>query len=148
MIKPNMLIALLLGILGGISPVINKLLLNKFSHPTLLFISAFSYALLATIFSVINKDTIYKEVSNISYRDFFIISFESVACAFVVDLLLYYILKDNNSHTVSVLLYTSPVFTFLFAYMFLNEKINMEKIAGLFIIIIGISIIMRETIDH
>jgi drug/metabolite transporter (DMT)-like permease len=141
-----MLIALFIGVLGGISPVVNKHLLVKFSHPTIFFVSAISYGILAIIFLMFNQETVHREIHKVTYNDFLIMSFESVVCAFVVDLLLYYILKDNNSHIISVLIYTSPIFTFLFAYLFLNETINMEKIAGLLIIFAGISLIMRDSI--
>lgn len=146
MIKPYIIIALFIGVLGGISPIINKHLLEKFSHVTLLIVSSIAYSIFAIVYIILNQEIIIKEIKTVTYNDFFIISFEAIACAFIVDLLFYYILKDNDSHMVSVLIYTSPIFTFLFAYFFLNEKINMEKIVGLFIIFAGISLIMRESI--
>jgi uncharacterized membrane protein len=146
MIEPYVIIALLIGLLGGLSPIINKHLLNKFNHATLLVVSSIVYSIFSIIYIWLNQKLISKEIKTVTYNDFFIISFEAIACAFLVDLLFYYILKDNDSHMVCVLIYTSPIFTFLFAYLFLNERINMEKIAGLFIIFAGISLIMRESI--
>lgn len=145
MIESYVIIALLIGLLGGLSPIINKHLLNKFNHATLLVVSSIAYSIFSIIYIWLNQKTISKEIKTVTYNDFFIISFEAIACAFLVDLLFYYILKDNDSHMVCVLIYTSPIFTFLFAYMFLNETIHSYKIAGMFIVFLGLSLIVFDS---
>lgn len=50
----------------------------------------------------------------------------------------YYILEKHHAYVISALVYSSPVFTVLFAHMVLKERVTVLGMAGVLLIVTGV----------
>jgi len=100
--------------------------------------SAFIYAFLIIIYAAFNKTIIYKDINNISKTDIIVILFSSGIAAFFGNVLYFSILKNHESSIISALIFSSPIFTLIFAYLFLKERINTIGIVGILFIVTGV----------
>ncbi len=56
----------------------------------------------------------------------------------------YYILKNHESSIISALIYSSPVFTLIIAYIFLKERLDIYGISGIFFMILGVILVSNN----
>jgi drug/metabolite transporter (DMT)-like permease len=56
----------------------------------------------------------------------------------------YYILKNHESSIISALVYSSPVFTLIIAYIFLKERLDIYGISGIFLMILGVILVSNN----
>jgi drug/metabolite transporter (DMT)-like permease len=96
--------------------------------------SAAIYTFLIIIYASMNVNTIYKDIHNITKKDIIIILLTSAIATFMANVLYYTILKNHESS----LIYSSPIFTLILAYIFLKERINTIGIFGILFIVVGI----------
>ncbi len=135
--KPYIWIALLISFLWGIQNVIHKDLLTHISGLSIMFYSSIIYAFLLLIVAFYNKTIMIKDLKKINLRIGSIIFFTTLFTIFLTNILYYYILKSHETSIISALVYSAPVFTVIFAYLFLNEKLSLSGFIGILLIIIG-----------
>lgn len=56
----------------------------------------------------------------------------------------YYILKDHETSIISALIYSSPVFTLVIAYLFLKERLDIYGFSGILAIIVGVILVSQN----
>jgi transporter family protein len=100
--------------------------------------SAFIYAFLIIIYAAFNKTIIYKDINKISKKDIILILFSSGIAAFFGNVLYFNILKKHESSIISALIFSSPIFTLIFAYLFLKERIHTIGLFGILFIVTGV----------
>ena len=129
---------LIVSFFWGLLPVIHKHLLKNITGITIMFFSALFYFISICLFTLYNKKIIIKDFKKITINMYIWLFIASVLCLFIANLIYYYILKKNNSSTISALIYSCPIFTLLIAYFFLKEEIDMCGLLGIFFVILGI----------
>lgn len=132
------LIALFVSFLWGIHPVLAKHLLKKFSIVSVLSFNNVLYFLAMIIFSLMNYNTVVNDFKRIDSNDALILLFVGLVSSFFANLLYYFVLESHESSLVSALVYSSPIFTLLFAYFFMKEKINLLGVLGILLIVLGV----------
>jgi drug/metabolite transporter (DMT)-like permease len=98
------------------------------------------YFIFVSIYGLINKDHILKEITNLTYdqkKIFLIISF----VGFIASLLYYYALSKENSSKVVIITSIWPIFALLFGSLLLNEKLNPKLLIAAIAIMILVSYI-------
>lgn len=138
MFQPYILVALFIALCWGTLPVAHKSILNHLSPITIMLFSAAIYIFLIIIYASMNINTIYKDIRNITKKDIIIIVLTSAIATFMANVLYYTILKNHESSLISALIYSSPIFTLIIAYIFLKERINTIGIFGILFIVLGI----------
>ena len=138
MIPLYIIIALFISFCWGVLPVVHKHILTHLHPITIITFSALIYSFLIIIYATSNTQIIIKDIKRITYTDAFILIFSASIATFAANVLYYNILKNHESSTISALIYSSPIFTLVFAYFFLNERINMIGIIGFLFIIAGV----------
>ena len=68
----------------------------------------------------------------------------SIFTAFLANIMYYYILKDHELSIISALIYSSPVFTLVIAYLFLKERLDIYGFSGIMAIIVGVILISQN----
>jgi len=131
-------LALFIGFLGGLSPVIHKTLLHKYNQVTIIVLSSFLYASCSLFYGIYYREVIINDLHKITTNDFLIIAFTAIITAFFANILYYNVLKKHDSHIISALIYSSPIFTLILAYLFLHEKIHFFGGLGIFLILFGV----------
>jgi len=147
MIQTYIWIALVISFLFGIQTVIHKHLLNHISGMSVMLYSAIVYTVLIILSAYYTKSVIIKDLKKIDLRISAILFFSAVFTAYLTNVLYYYILKTNDSSIISTLISSSPVFTVIFAYLFLKEKISLYGFIGIISIIIGVILINKDNKD-
>uniref|UniRef100_A0A6C0KUA5 EamA domain-containing protein n=1 Tax=viral metagenome TaxID=1070528 RepID=A0A6C0KUA5_9ZZZZ len=109
-----------------------------------MLLSNLVYLFLIIILAINNSKIVSSDVNKITYKDTLILLFLSVFTIFLSSMIYYYILKNHDSSIISALIYSSPVFTLIIAHLFLNERLNIYGISGIFAIIIGVILISQN----
>jgi hypothetical protein len=138
------LLALVISLLWGISPVIHKHLLNKYNWITIMLSSSLVYFILVIIISLLKRKEIIADLMKISVRDAFVLISLPLFTVFIAQIIYYYILKEHESSIISALISSSPVFTLIISYLFLKERLDIYGISGIFAIITGVVLISRN----
>jgi O-acetylserine/cysteine efflux transporter len=124
-------LGLLVSFIWGFIPIIDKFVLAHVDPKLFLLLFTgfmFLYAL------------IYHRSFKIQTVDkkYILLTFLSSLLAFVALFVYLTLLRDNDSHLVSAIVYSAPMFTLLLAILILKEKPAPISIAGIILIIIGV----------
>jgi drug/metabolite transporter (DMT)-like permease len=138
------ILALVISFLWGLQPVIHKHLLNKINPVSIMFLSSAVNFSLIVLLVISRIKEVTADIKKLTPRDIFLIVGISVFAIFMANIIYYYILKDNESSIISALIYSSPVFTLILAYLFLEEKVDSYGVSGILAIIIGIILISQN----
>ena len=138
------LLALISALMWGIAPVIHKVLLVKYQPITIMLMNSFTYAICMILIVFFNYKLFMKDMNKMKYDDAIVIMLSSIGILIVGNLIYYYVLREHNSSLVSALIYSSPVFTLILAYIFLKERLSMYGYLGIFSILLGIIFIAQN----
>jgi len=136
--------ALLISFSWGSLNVANKYVLQYLDSSTVFVLNGIVYFLLLIGFWFYNKKVIDHDIKNITSFQSFCIIISSSLFLFFPSVLYYYYLKRTKSSIFSAIAYSSPVFTLILAYLFLNERIKATSILGILLITFGICLISYE----
>jgi len=134
-------IAFTISIMWAISPIIQKYVLNSLVKETIILISSFCYFCCVALYSIYNHSIICENITKVKLKHFLLILLAAITGAFLPNILFLKILKKNKTSIVTALTYTSPLFTVLFAYFFLRERMNVKIFIGILFIIFGVILI-------
>ena len=136
---------LLIGILGSITPILDKYIVPKYDINNLLFVREICYALFLGILIYINKSTNIEKIKSLTkfklkdlliFIPYFIIGFVYIYLIFYVfkrD-----ILKESLSQIVTVMMLITIIFTFLVDKILFSKKFSVYNYIGIVIILIGV----------
>lgn len=138
------LLALIISFLWGTVPVVHKYLLTKYQPITIMIISHVVYLSLLLITVLFERKAFLNDINKMSLKDALIIVTASIFGLYIGYKLYYYILKDHKSSIISALIYSSPVFTLIIAYIFLKEHLSIYGYLGIFSILLGVIFISQN----
>ena len=138
------LIALFISFLWGIQPIVHKHLLNKYNAVTIMLVSTIVNFSLVIVLSITKKKDILLDTNKITAKDLFIMIGISGFTIFLTNVMYYYILKDNETSIISALIYSSPIFTLIFSYLYFKERLDIYGISGSLAIIIGVILVSQN----
>jgi uncharacterized membrane protein len=133
-----MSLALLISFLWGLSPVLHKHVLTNIHPKTVLVVSSVIYMICTVVYFIVYRNIIVPDVRNLDRKSLLFIAITAILCGFFTNILYFHILKRYESHIVSALIYSSPVFTLLIAFFFLKEKITPIGFFGVVFIVMGV----------
>lgn len=131
-------LALLISLLWGIQPVVHKYILDFVDPWVMMVLTSAVYFACIIIFTLFYWKRLKTGFSKLSLKMFLLIALVAIFTAFIANLIYFNILKSHASYITAVLIYSSPLFTTLIAYMFLKEKITASGLIGCFFIVAGI----------
>ena len=141
-----LLMSLFTSFLWGLSPVIQKHLLQKFDKRSLMLFYASANIFFITLMLSFFNNKLYADIISLNMYDIFLISTYTFFTIFIAKLLFLEVLIYNNSHEVAAIEGIYPFFTLLLAYIFLKEKITAFGILGVIFVVLGvICISMNDT---
>ena len=133
------LYGLLVAALWALGPVLQKIILKRdVSSTTIIVIGGiFSIIFGISCLFFIRKDLI-KDIEKLDIEVLGIIAITSIICGIVATFVFLHILKKYDACLVNAIVYTSPIFTLIFAMWILGEPVSWLSILGAVIIIIGV----------
>jgi uncharacterized membrane protein len=129
-------VGILIAILWGIRPVLQKKILNEFSAETVMVVGGTLYFVLICIYTYFNKDKVFNELNKINYEQKKLFITMSII-GFIASLLYYNALSRTSSSKVVTITSIWPIFAILFGVIILNEKFN-PKILIAVVVILGL----------
>ena len=109
-----------------------------------MLISGLINVFLIVILSIYLKNDLLIDLKKITFRDTVILVCLPIFTVFIANIIYYYILKKHESSLVSAITYSSPAFTLVLAYLFLNERLDIYGLSGIFAIIAGVILISNN----
>jgi drug/metabolite transporter (DMT)-like permease len=131
--------ALFVAFLWGVAPVIHKRVLYTTPVPVVMVIGGAFYMSCLLLFAIYNRKEVVVGIQQLPWSYIFLIGLTSICTAFVANILYFYVLKKYDSYIISALIYSSPIFTLLLAFLFLKENITINGFIGVMLIVVGIS---------
>jgi len=137
-------LALVTAFCWGLQTVLYKHLLEKFNGITIMLFTSFVFLIYVIILAAINKKIIQSDMNKFTNNDLSILLGLSPFIIFITNVIYHYVLKDHNSSIIAALIYSSPVFTLIISYLYLNERLNKNGLFGIISIMIGIIFISQN----
>jgi drug/metabolite transporter (DMT)-like permease len=130
--------SLFTSFIWGLSPVIQKHLLQKFDKRSLMLFYSSTNVLFVTLLLSFYNNKLYADIKSVNTYDILMISTYTFFTIFLAKLLFLEVLKYNNAHEVAAIEGIYPFFTLLLAYLFLKEKITIFGFMGVLFIVLGV----------
>jgi uncharacterized membrane protein len=133
-------VGILIALLWGIRPVLQKKVLNDISPQTVMVVGGILYFIFIMIYAMTNKDNVVKEISNLtSEQKKILLTISSVG--FIASFLYYYALSKESSSKVVMITSIWPIFAILFGTIILNEKFNPKLLIAVIAIMVLVNYI-------
>jgi drug/metabolite transporter (DMT)-like permease len=131
------MLGLTVSFLWGLIPILDKYILASMTPQVFLFMYMSFIFACALLFFLFNHKEIIKKIPTVKPSHVFLTA-ATASCSFLGVLLYLFLLKDNDSHLVSAISYSAPMFTLLLAIFILKEKPSLMSTAGIAFIIMGV----------
>jgi drug/metabolite transporter (DMT)-like permease len=129
------LLAIIIAIIWGINPVLQKKLLNELSFETVFVISGILYFFALMIYLIINRDKIeFEKIDGNKMKIFIAIMLFTIFST----ILYFYLLKKDKSSNIIILTSIYPLFTVIFANAILGEETSRKLLILMSFIILGV----------
>lgn len=132
------LVALLISLIWGTSPLIYKHLLSNYNPITIIIFSGLVYTLCIVLYGCFHMNTVLEDYNRMNGNDIWWIALSAILALFLANVLQLTVLKDANASVVSPIIYTCPIFTLLLAYMLFNVEPNRYCVFGVLLIVLGV----------
>ncbi len=137
-------LALLVASIWGISPIFEKLSLIKASPFTVITIRFIFTTICLVIISLVTGK--YKDFANVDGKTFLWIILAGFLGGIVGLFLFFVALKQDFTSRIVPIAATFPLFTVLYAFIFLREGISINRLAGAIFIVFGLVLINWDSI--
>lgn len=141
-------VALFIAFLWGVAPVIHKHVLKSVDPKVVMITGSIFYTACLIVFWFYHREFLHTHMQTLTWTQVFWIASTAVICGFFTNIIYYHILQKHDSYVVSALIYSSPVFTFLLAYLFLKEKITLLGSMGVMAIVAGVVLLSLNERHH
>jgi len=142
------LVAFLIAIIWGLSPIMYKHLLDKYNPTSVLVFASLAYFICVFVTGCCNYQSILDDYNKIDFNDVCWVILVSVSGLFIANILQVTVLKDNDPSIVSPIIYSCPLITLLAVYLLFNTSLNMECLFGSFLIVSGVLCISMCSDNH
>lgn len=132
------LVALLIALIWGITPIMYKHLLDKYHPTSVLALVSIVFIICIFVMSCYNYKEIANDFSKIDFNDICWVILVSLLGLFLANILQMTVLKDNDPSIVSPIIYSCPLFTLLAVYLLFNATLNIHCLFGSFLIVLGV----------
>lgn len=136
-------IALFISFCWAIAPVGHKYVLQNTnaSPATMLFLTFLFHIPCLILLIIFDWTTIKKEIKAMDTISFCILAIIAIISGFLANYIYFHVLRHHASSVVTALVYSSPIFTLILAYLIINERINKLSILGILMIVLGVVLI-------
>lgn len=128
-------IGILIALLWGIRPVLQKKILTDISPETVMIVGGTLYFIFICVYAYFNKDKVFNELTKIDNQQQKILLLISIA-GFFASVLYYNALSKESSAKVVTITSIWPIFAILFGTIILNEKFNPKLLIAIVVLIL------------
>ena len=139
-------LALLVASIWGISPIFEKLSLERASPLTVITLRFIFSTTCLVVYSVVTGG--YKDFGTVDGKTLLYIILAAVIGGIIGLLLFFTALKQDFTSKIVPIAATFPLFTALYAFMFLNEHISSPRLMGIILIVIGLILVNWNSFSY
>lgn len=139
--KTYIVLGLLIAFLWGLTPITLKSLQTKLNYFTIMFFSSMIYFICVLLLCFFYRNEFMQDINSIKAKELAILILLPIVALFFANYLYYNLLKSHESSLVVALVCSSPIFTLLLAYLFMNERLTKYGIAGVIMVSGGVGLI-------
>ncbi len=139
-------LALLVASVWGITPIFEKLSLERASPLTVITLRFMFTATCFVVYSVVTGG--YKEFGSVDGRTLLYIILAALFGGIIGLLLFFTALKQDFTTKIVPIAATFPLFTALYAFMFLKEHISSPRLVGIILIVIGLILVNWDSLSY
>ena len=139
-------LALLVASVWGITPIFEKLSLERASPLTVITLRFIFTATCFAVYSVVTGG--YKDFGSVDGRTLLYIILAALFGGVIGLLLFFTALKQDFTTKIVPIAATFPLFTALYAFMFLNEHISSPRLVGIILIVIGLILVNWNSLSY
>jgi len=135
---------LVCAMLSALNPILSKPVLDEgYHYATMLLLGSCFFGMGSLIFALMCKQHVWTDFVRMSYRTVASIAIVNLLCGFVGNMIFYHLLSEHHSHLVTAITATTPLFSFLIAYVFLSEPVTIASMGGIGMVVAGTIIAMQ-----
>lgn len=128
--------ALIAAFLFGLAPIFGKLGLEGVNPAIALAIRSLIITSIMLVWLLLNND--FGSLAAVSFKSWGLIALEGICAALLGQLFYYYALKSGEASVAVPIIATFPLFTFIIATIFLEDKFSFIKVGGILFIVLGV----------
>jgi drug/metabolite transporter (DMT)-like permease len=138
------LIALIISLIGGSFVIVQKYLLNHgIQWKAMITVNSLFFFVFGIVFSYYYRHEIVPEVKRFNWKIISVLGLSILLATFVGSILNYKLLERNDAFIVSGLTLAAPIFTLLFAKLFLKEDVSCKGVLGVLVMLAGSWLIIQ-----
>jgi len=122
----------------GLSGVFQKLLLKELNSRTVMIFSSSAYFMFLMVYLYCVRKEVIPNLSKINKKLVLYFLLNGLVGILLPNILYYYLSKKSNISLVTILTSTYPIWTLIFSYFILNEKLSKNVLFGIFLVTVGI----------
>lgn len=133
-------VSIIIAALWALPPIVHKQVFNRhdISPRSLMITSSMFHVAVIVPLAIYYRNELTQDTSSFKRQDWAIIACTSVFAGIVANLLYYDVIKHHESYVMSAVMYSSPLFVFIFSLFYLHERVTIYSIIGMLFIMIGI----------
>ena len=138
------LIALIIALIGGSFVIVQKYLLNHgIQWKAMITVNSLFFFVFGIVFTYYYRKEIVPEVKRFDWKIISVLGLSILLATFVSSILNYKLLERNDAYIVSGLTLAAPIFTLLFAKLFLKEDVSCKGVLGVLVMLVGSWLIIQ-----
>jgi len=131
-------LSVFVALLWAIGGIFQKQALSVISPTTLMVLGCVVYTPLVLAYGLYHhKRVAYESKKLTPYLIGVVVLFVSISMFYSI-VLYYNLLQKHEVHKVTAITFISPVFTLLFAFLLLGERITLRSVVGVLLIVVGV----------
>lgn len=131
--------SMIVSLFWGISPVLYKMMMTKMDTKITFIINNIFFTLAVIGYTIYYWDDVKTDIKTISVHDTIAVGAISIILSFIPNVIYYNLLNQHDSHIVSALVNSAPIFTVGISYLLLRENVTKYGILGVILIIFGVA---------
>ena len=137
-------LALFVASIWGITPILEKLSLVKASPFTVMTVRFVFTATFVVVISLVTGK--YRDIGTIDGKTLLWTCLAGLLGGIVVLFIYFVALKQDLTSRIAPITATFPLFTALYAFIFLHESISIQRIMGIVLIVLGLILVNWDNI--
>lgn len=137
----------LIAILYGISAVTEKMALQVFTAKYVFIASGLLYGLAALVYMCFHFQEFQKHLRHPNMWHHSLVVISALLATIIPMYLWFHLLHDNDRvHVWTAITYSAPMFTLLFVYLLLDDKITGWNVLGVILVVIGVILLAYDNL--
>ena len=133
-------VSLMIAVMWALPPIVDKrILMTCDVEPmSFLIIKGGVHIITTAALILVYNNQLVKDFRKLNVQQLALIATTSIIAGLIANLYYLDVIQKHDSYVMTAIMYSSPLFVFLFALVYLHERVTVYSIAGILLIVIGV----------